>query len=159
MKKIFTLLLLLASAYAFGQKINLALHLKQDSTYYLTTNANLTIVQDLPGQKQVISTIISAKISHKVIAIRDSIYDMEVQYKRMNMSMEVGGKTTGFSSDDSLSSNPASKMIAGILNKSFNISITKSGKVLEVKNINNLFDNMFKDFPQVTDEQKAQFKN
>ena len=159
MKKLFTLLLLLASFCGFAQKITLALNLKQDSTYYLTTNANLTVVQDLPGQKQVISTIMSARVSHKVIAIRDSVYDMEVQYKRLNMSMEIGGKTMGFGSDDSLSSNPASKAMAGLLNKTFNITITKSGKVLEVKNLDKVFDAIYSGNTQISDAQKTQIKN
>jgi len=119
----------------------------------------MTVIQDIPGQRQVITTLLNAKVSHKVIAIRDSVYDMEVEYKKLAMHIEVGGKTMGFSSDDTVSSNPVSKMIAAMLNKPFSITITKSGKVLEVKNIDHIFDGMFKAMPQLTDAQKAQFKD
>jgi hypothetical protein len=159
MKKLLTLSFLFASVCGFAQKVTLALNLKQDSTYYLTTNANLTFIQDFPGQRQVVTTLINARVSHKVTAIRDSVYEMQVEYKKLGMHLEVGGKTMGFSSDDSLTSNPASKIIAAMLNKPFTIIITKSGNVLEVKNIDNLYKEMFKALPQLSDAQKAQFKN
>ncbi|MFI5136692.1 MAG: DUF6263 family protein [Sphingobacteriales bacterium] len=159
MKKIFTLSLLFASLCGFAQKINLALNLKQDSTYYLTTNGKVTIVQDLPGQQQIITTTLNGTLSHKVTAVHDSVYVLEVKYKKLGMRMEIGGKTMSFSSDDSLSSNPASKMFAAMLNVPFTVVITKSAKVLEVKNVDNIYAGMFKAMPQLTDAQKTQFKS
>ena len=123
MRNILTLSLLFIGLGGFAQKITLILNLKQDSTYYLNTNTNMTIVEDLPGETQVITMLLNYRVSHKVMAIHDSVYEMDVAYKKMGMHMEVGGKTIGFSSDDSLGSNPASKMIASLLNKPFTMII------------------------------------
>ena len=158
MKKLLTLLLLLISISTFAQKIKLALNLKTDSTYYLVTNANLSIIQDIPGHKQTVDMIIAAKASHKVTAIRDSVYDMEVKYISMSVHVGVGTVNIDMNSADKNGANPLSKMLGGILNVPFSMTITKAGRVLTVNGLEKLFANLSASFPEATEAQKAQFK-
>ncbi len=160
MKTITTLSLLLVCLTCASQKVALVLNLKTDSTYYLTTNATLSIIEDINGQQQIINTIISAKVAHKVTAIKDSVYEMEVQYKGIGMHMEMGGKKImDLSSDNVSGGDMSSKIVNSILNKPFLMTISKTGRVLEVKNTATLFAGMFDSFPQVTEAQKVQFKS
>jgi hypothetical protein len=158
MKKILTLSLLLISLGSLAQKIDVSLNLKLDSTYYLTEDANLTIIQDINGQEQMISTLIGARVAHKVIAINGTVYQMEIQYLSMNMHVEMGGKKIDFDSNDKDSSNIFSKIMASVLNKPFLMTIDKKGKVLEIKNSEELYLHMFDNVPQISEEKKAQFK-
>lgn len=97
MKKILTLSLLFAVFDTFAQKRALLLNLKKDSTYYFNTTATLTITEDIPGLKQVITTIINSSIAHKVTIIGDTSYTLEVAYKSMGMHMGLpGGKSVNF---------------------------------------------------------------
>jgi hypothetical protein len=158
MKKILTLSMLLISINSFAQKHILALNLNLDSTYYMTTSANLTITEEIPGQTQVITTVITGLISHKVTAIRDSVYEMEVRYKSLGMHMSLpGGKTVDFNTE-LISNDTFSKIMRSILDKPFNITINKTAKILSVKNIENLYTDMAKNFPEATEAQKMQFK-
>lgn len=158
MKITSTLLLLFTGISCFAQKQTLRLNLQQDSTYYMTTNANLTITEDIPGQQQVISTIISGRMSHKVTAIKDSVYEMEVQYLSLGLQMNLpGGKSLNFNSelhrDDIIS-----KVFSSVLNKPFLLTLSKSGKVISIKHIENLFLGMEEQFPQISEAQKAQLR-
>jgi hypothetical protein len=158
MKKTLTFILLCASLGCFAQKASLLLNLKKDSTYYLRTNANLTMIQTINGTKQVISTLMTGIVAHKVVAIKDTVYEMDVQFRSLGIHLDVAGKVMDMRSDDATGTNPASKIIKNMLNKSFTMFISNRGKVLEIKNMDNLYSGMFEGFPQITEAQKAQFK-
>src|SRR6202012_2206588 len=121
MKKLLTLLLLLISFNSFSQKAALELNLKKDSTYTLTTNVSLTIIQDINGQKQTIATILSGTIVHKVIAIKDSVYQMEVRYTKMNIHMDIAGRIIDMNSTDDPEKNAFAKIMVAMINKPFNM--------------------------------------
>lgn len=136
----------------------LLLNLKQDSTYYMATDANLSMIEKINGVQHLVSTLISGKLSHKVVSIKDSVYQMEVQYLRINMHMEVEGKKIDFDSSDKVSQNMVSKIASKMVNRPFLMTIDKRGKVLEIKNMENVYAEIFADFPQITASQKAQIK-
>jgi len=155
MKKALTLVLLSVSFYCSAQKVKLELNLQKDSTYYLTTNAKMNIDQLLNGEHQVAITTIMGKLANKVVAVRDTIYELDVQYKGLGMHMELGEKVIDFSSDKDDS---FSKLMSTMLNKSFTVMISKAGKIIEVKNTDVLFAGLFDSMPQASDAQKAQLK-
>ena len=159
MKSTFTLLLLIGiSMSCFAQKTLLRLNLSKDSTYYLNHNVSMTIEQNIQGHKQVISTIIKAKISHKVISIKDTIYELDVRYQSFAMTLVVGDKTVmDVSSDDNDKQDIFSKLMSGILNKPIAVFISSSGKVLNIKHSDDLYSGIFDKFPQISEAQKAKF--
>ena len=156
MKISLSLFMLLISMSCFAQKTNISLNLKQDSTYYLTTDANMSVIEKINDVQHFVSTLIGGKLSHKVVFIKDSVYQMEVQYLSINMHMEIEGKKFDFDSDDKNSQNVFSKVASKIVNKPFFMTITKRGKVLEIKNFDSIYEGMFTDFPQITEIQKKQ---
>lgn len=157
MKKTFTLLLLAGiSVSCFAQKTLLRLNLSKDSTYYLNHNVSMTIEQDIQGHKQVISSIIKGRTSHKVVSIKDTIYELDVRYENVAMTISLGDKTLmDVNTEDKDKQDIFSKLMSGILNRSINVFISNSGKILEIKNSENLYKGMFDNFPQVSEEQKA----
>jgi hypothetical protein len=52
----------------------------------------------------------------------------------------------------------ASKILSNMVNKPFLMTINKRGKILEMKNFENIYAGIFTGLPQVTESQKAQFK-
>ncbi|MCR8561888.1 hypothetical protein KXD93_29805 [Mucilaginibacter sp. BJC16-A38] len=158
MKKTLTLLLLLLSITGFAQKVNLALNLKTDSTYYLITEATLSVIQDIPGQKQTIDMIVSCKVAHKVTAVKDSLYELQVSYTDMSIHMSVGGRTIDMSSNGKTGDNVPSKLLANILNRPFSMVISKHGKVISLSGFENVYAHMADNMPQITEAQLAQFK-
>lgn len=166
MKKTLTLLLLLPGFACFAQKVSLALNLQKDSTYYLKSSGTIQVKQNVQGQQVDISTTITGNIAHKVLAVHDSVYSMEVSYIKMSMLLNAIGTNIEFSSDDKAAGTPdptgmgaiMGKMMKGIMNKPFLMELSKSGHILSIKNVDMLFDGMASELPQLTAEQKAQFR-
>ncbi|MGZ3758067.1 MAG: DUF6263 family protein [Mucilaginibacter sp.] len=166
MKKTLPLLLLLPGFACFAQKVSLALNLQKDSTYYLKSNAAIQIKQNVQGQQVDVSTTITGNIAHKVLAVHDSVYSMQVSYINMRMVMKLMGANIEFGSDDKASAEPdptgmgaiMSKMMKAIMNKPFLMDLSKTGHILSIKNIDVLFDGMLSELPQLPAEQKAQFR-
>jgi hypothetical protein len=155
MKKTLTLLMVLTSICCYAQKVKLVLNLKIDSVYYLDNAASLIVVQSIAGQEQKITTAINGRIANKVIAIRDTVYEIEVRYKTISMHMDMMGQVTDFNADKT---DPLSKIMMTMRDKPFTMFMSKTGRVIDVENTDTLFKGMFNSFPQVTEAQKAQFK-
>jgi hypothetical protein len=155
MKKTLTLLMLLTSICCYAQKVKLVLNLKIDSVYYLDNTASLTMVQSIAGQEQKINTEINGRIANKVIAIRDTVYEIEVRYKTISMRMGMMGQVMDFNADKT---DTFSKIMMTIRDKPFTMFMSKTGRVVDIKNTDSLYKGMFDSFPQVTDAQKVQFK-
>lgn len=157
MKKILTLLLLLmVTVGSYAQKAKLELKLLKDSTYYLNVNAKMDIDQLIQGTHQIVKTNITSKMAHKILAVQDSVYDMDVIYKSLAMNMEMGGKAMSFDSENGDTTNIFSKIMKNLIGKSFTIVMSKRGQVLEVKNTEHMFENLFNGFPQMDEQKKAQ---
>ena len=159
MKKIMMIaVLLVAGISTYAQKTNLALNLTQGNTYYMTTTTKMLISEVINGNKQDVTTTISAKIAHKILAVADTTYEMEIRYQRIDMKVESGGQSVDFNSDGKEKSMFANLM-ASIVNKPFTITLNKRGKVRSIKNIENLYSTMFDSIPNLSEGQKAQAKN
>ena len=112
------------------------------------------------------NTSIKMSIAHKVVAINDSVYTMEVSYASMSMNVSAMGNDITFSSDDkgdatgpmAQVTGMVSKLLKSIINKPFTMELSKTGHVLSVKNMDVLFNSMFSGLPDVADEQRAQLK-
>ncbi len=158
MKIKLTLLLLLSCTIGFAQKQTIALNLQKDSTYYMNSNTSVTITQDIAGAKQVISTIISGRVSNKVISIKDSLYEMEVQFKSLGLHLDLpNGRVLDFNSTNKEKQNVFAKLLNSLLDKPFSLTIAQSGRVVSVKGIDKIFYGMMTAFPEVSEQQKLQF--
>jgi len=158
MKKLFCLLTLLIGGVCYAQKNTIALRLVVGNTYYLSTTAKLEINQNINGQEQDITTTITAKMAHKILSVKDSIYVMEITYQRMAMQMAIAGQNLDFNTDKKDTTDLMSSIMASLINKPFTVDITKTGKIKAIHNIENIYSGMFDKFPKITDAQKAQFK-
>ncbi len=158
MKKSLILFFLLLHIACFAQKVTLALNLTQGNTYYMTSRAKMDISQTVNGQQQDISTTISGRVSYKVIAIKDSVYVMEVRYESIGMEMAMQGQNFDFYSDKKDTTDIFSTLLSALINKPFSIVITRKGKIRSVDSMENLYAGMFDSLPHLTADQKTQLK-
>ncbi len=157
MKKILTLSLsLLLSISCFAQKQRIELNLTKGQTYNQKMMVEMSIGQTVGEQQVDIKMTMDAKISYKVLNLLDSVYDLEVKYENLSMKMGLPTGDMTFSSEKEDINDMMSKMLSSMKNNPFNIKMAKSGKVIEVKNIDKLFN--FDQFTQLTQAQKDQMK-
>jgi len=156
------LLLILISVFivatCHAQKHTLALNLVKGSTYAQKMTANTSIIQTIGSQQMDTKIMILGQLEYKVKDIQNEMYDMEVSYKSLEMSLSLSAGTQQWSSDKNDESDIMSTILAAMIDRPFGIRLTKAGKVLEVKNIEALFAHIFDKFPQLSEAQQEQLK-
>lgn len=160
MKKISNVLIalvLLTSCQASKEKLEL--NLTKGEVYSQKMISNASILQTINGQQVNMTMSFSGDMTYKVTDIQNEIYDMEVRYESLTMKMGVpAGGEMEFSSEINDEKDIFSTMLAAMKNQPFFIKMTKTGKINEVKNIENLFSTAFDKFPQIDEVQKQQIQ-
>jgi hypothetical protein len=160
MKKILILSLLLGVTVAtYAQKATLALNLKQGNTYYMVTSAKMGMTQNINGQTQDITTTIGGKMSFKVTAVKDTTFVMDVKYETLRMQIAAAGVNMDINTESKDTQNPVSAIMANMTHNSFIVTMSNKGRVISVDNFDKLLAAMFEGVPNVTDDQKTQFKS
>jgi len=149
-------LFLLTSCYSKKEKIRLNLIVGEVYTQNSTTSISLT--QTTNGKKRKINTSIGTILTYKVISIQDSVYEMEVNYRKLNMiTLNSHGKIE-YSSEKKDSSDLISTILGTMKNKPFYIKMTNKGEIIEFKNMDTLYAHLYDQLAQLNVEQKKQVK-
>ncbi|WP_121809068.1 DUF6263 family protein [Mucilaginibacter kameinonensis] len=158
MKKILLAGALAMMAFAgYAQKVKPALKLVKGNTYYLSTLAHSVVKQTINGQLNNIDMTIEGKMSFKVLNV-DSLYYMEVNYTKVGMNMQLPNGNVAFSSDDKDTTNIMARIMAGITNKPFTATLSKSGRIRSIENAENMITSMIDGFKEVPADKKGQLK-
>ena len=153
------LLLFLSVTFCFAQKKKLSLNLTKGETYNQIVSSKILINQTVNGQPVNMDMTISGKMTYKVLDLKDQLFDMEVQYESLSMSMKLPNVTMEFSSEKKDEKDILSSILSGMKNKPFYITMSDDGRVKKVSKIDELFSNAFKNFPDITEAQKQQIQN
>ncbi len=160
MKTIYTLLfmfLILSSGYA--KKIQLTLKLEQGKEYRQVSDSKVNVNQEINGQKMNIVIQVKASMTYLVKAVNDHDYDLEVKYDSLSMIMQLPQATMMFSSEKNSEQDMVSQILEALKNQPFGLKLSDTGKVMEVKNIESLFESIFSKFPQTADSQVTPMKD
>lgn len=156
MKNIFILVLSAIILASCSPSAPLGFHLKEGEIYHQNMKLKATVVQNIQGQNMELIMTIGGDMEYKVLAAKDDIYELEVKYKSLTMEMQLPQGNMSYSSE-----NPnelISRMLADMKDKAFEISMTKTGKVKEVRNMDNLFNTMMDNFPELGMQERAQIE-
>ena len=159
MKKIlgFVFLLLLVTSCE-AKKERLELNLTKGETYTQQMASSMSILQTINGQEVKTNMSVHGKMTYKVIDIQNSVYEIEVRYESLALKMSMPGGTMEFSSEKNDANDILSTLLGVMKNKPFLVKMTKTGKVNEVKNIENLFSDMFSKTPTLNEMQQQQIR-
>ena len=150
MKKILTTLLLTITFISCQhEKVDLEFHLEKGKVYKQVYDSKTTVNQNLNGQEINMTITIKGKMSYKVLSVNPNDYDLEVKYNEVSMIIDSPQGKIEFSSEKNDKNDIFSAVLSKLTNGVFNVKMTKKGKILEVKNIDNLFDALFKNFEDI----------
>ena len=141
-----------------AQKHRLALKLEKGSTYTQKMTANTAMNQTIEGQQLDTKIQITGMMAYTVTDIQNEMYEMEVSYKNLGLSMSLPSGTQQWNSDNKDESDIMSTILGSMIDQPFGIKLTTSGRVIEVYNIEALFGHLFDKFPQLTQAQHEQLK-
>lgn len=156
MRKIFNLFfasIILISCHA--QETELRLNLEKGKEYKQISDSKVTITQNFNGQKIDMETTIKGSISYFVKVVNENNYEMEARYDSLSMSLKLPQGLIKFSSEKNDDQDIFSMVLTEMKNYPLQITMTKSGKVTEVGNIELLFESIFGKFPKIPEDQKA----
>jgi hypothetical protein len=160
MRKIYTLIfVMIALISCQAQKEDLGLKLEVGKQYKQITISNVTINEDINGQKFDMGMTVKGSMSYLVKSVNENVYDMEVKYESLSMSMQLPQGNVEFSSEKNDVNDLFSSILAAMVNKSFELQMSKNGKVIEVKNIETIWESAISQFDQLPEAQREQVKD
>lgn len=149
----------LTAISASAQKTELALNLKNGEIYSQVMVSNVTIDQDFNGQQINMKMGISGNMTYQVESVSKEKFHIKVAYKSLGMSITMPMQSMVFSSEKDDENDIFSLILSEMKDKPFDVIMSKSGKVLEVNNIENLFSSAFEKFEDLPEAQLAQIKS
>ena len=158
MRTIYTLLLAsIIFTSVQSQNVDLSLKLEKGKEYKQTTTSKSTILQEIMGQKINISTTVNGTNSFLVKDINEDGYITEVKYEDLNMSITVP-KGGGISSEVIDEKNPMISILNDLKGNTFEMMISKKGKITEVKNFDAIMETIMEGLDKLPDGQKEPMK-
>ncbi|MDP9078361.1 MAG: DUF6263 family protein [Bacteroidota bacterium] len=154
---LFTFFFIIAVDCCYAQKFKPALNLIKGSTYYLTSDATSTINQTITGQQNSVNLSFAFKMAFKVTGVTDTVYSMEVSYQSLNMKMDLAENAVDLDSKKNDPQDLPSVILAAMMNKPFNLEMTKTGKIRSVTNVDKMIIGALQNVPGVDSVKKARF--
>lgn len=154
---LYSLLLMGVISHCYSQKFKPALNLVKGNTYYLTSNASSTIIQTVSGQQSTVNLSFSFNMAFKVLNLTDSVYNMEVSYNWLIMKMDLAENSIDLDSKKNDPQDLPSTMLAAMMNKPFNLEMTRTGRIKSVTNIEKMINSALQNIPGADSVKKAQF--
>lgn len=146
------LLFLVFSISIFSEKLEL--NLTKGSTYLQRISANSVIKQSVGEQTFDMTMGMTGLTAFEVKSIENSIYQIDVSYKELGISIDFFGSSIEFSSLKEDINDVTSKILKNMTNKKFSLKMNKSGKILELKGIDNLYNDLFNGVEGISQEEK-----
>ena len=148
------LLFLIFSLNIFSEKLEL--NLTKGSTYLQRISASSVISQNIGGQAFDMTMGITGLTAFEIKSIENSVYQMDVYYKELGISVDFFGSSMEFNSLKDDINDMTSKILKNMTNQKFSLKMNKSGKVLEIKGVDNLYSNLFTGVEGISQEEKDQ---
>lgn len=142
-----------------SQTQKIELKLIKGQSYTQKTVANTVIKQKLNDQEVNVNLAIIGKMKYLVTDYASGIYSIDVSYENLSMKMVHPGGTIFFDSEKNDTTDMMSSILGQMKNKPFQVKMTKTGKVTEVKNVEAVYKGMFERFPQLTVEQREEMRS
>lgn len=155
MKILLLLLIAVCSQTLFAQKTSVQLHLEKGKTYTHALNSQSEIYQRANGKTTKTNMLVTAKITYKVKSVKNGSYNLEAQYRNMNISIDqADGKDMIFNSDKP-SDDLLSNFFYHMCRTPFYITMNSLGEISSVEGIGRLVENGIKglDLPKEKVEQ------
>ncbi len=141
-----------------AQSTVLKLNLEKGKEYKQITNSKVTIIQDLNGQQVNMVMAIKGAMTFFVKSVNANDYNMEVKFEQLSMSMQMPQGTMEFSSEKNDENDIFSTILGAMKNKAFEVLMSKTGKIVEVRNVELLWETAINQFDQLPEMQKEQLK-
>lgn len=159
MKNLLCLTLLTILFSSCSEKHEITLNLEMGKDYSQETNLNAIINQSINGQDIEIEMIMNGNMNYHVKSVNTDDFDLEVSYTKLEMQMKMPTMNVAYSSETPDKEDQFSLILSQMVGKSFGVKMSKTGKVISVDNIDDLFSSVFNAFPDLDLATREQMKS
>jgi len=142
-----------------SEKKELILKLEQGETYSQFKKSKMTITQTIAGQQNETEITIDEHITYFVKDIQDLYFNIEVNYKSLSMDIVSPQGNMVMSSENIDENNVFSIILSEMIDKPFEIKMSKTGIVYDIENIEAIYVGAFEKFPYLSEANIQQIKN
>ncbi len=143
MKKSLLFVLMLVSVFATRvSAVDLTYNLKVGSSYAQSMKTTMNMGMNVMGQTMNIGTEISSRLIYTVKALKDTCYEIEARYDSVGVSMSGVTGNQSISSAQASAEGQVSDAFKSFVNKTFQITLSKKGKVVDIRNYEALLSAM-----------------
>lgn len=127
----------------------LALNLVKDETYVMDQSADMTIDQTVQGQDVSMDMTMGGRLSFNVTNVIDGVYDMDVKYEHVRLSMKNTFMDLSIDTDIDDTEQPnmlaevMDKVMKGMIGIPFKVKMDKHGNIKEVTGVEEMFGKAF----------------
>jgi hypothetical protein len=159
MKHILTFCFLVIIIPCHAQKVKPSLRLVKGETYFIQSDGTSSITRNLNGAENKISLTLSFKMAFKVTGINDTLYNISASYQSLQMKIKMADTTLDMNSGDHNLLDTPSTIMAEMINKPFNLTLSTKGKIHSVENIDKLIAGALHAFPKIDPAKRQLIKN
>lgn len=144
MKYLGTLVFLLFCCLNLSAQSVLEYTLKKEDIFTVKQSAEQIITQELDGAAHEITNSIDGVLQFEVTAVRDSIYEIALTFKDLNLKMtsSIQGELMNVSAKEVNEDNMQSKIFSSLLNTPVQLVLAKTGDILEISGGDSLVKQM-----------------
>src|SRR5690606_36306833 len=144
------------------QNSDLSLKREKGKEYKQITNSKTTIIQEVNGQKVNMVMTIKGTMTFLVKDITENGYNMDAKFEELSMSMQMPQGLMEFSSEQNDANDIFSTILGAMKDKAFGITMSKTGKITDVKNVEALWStaiNTFDQLPEMQDRKSTRLNS
>jgi Family of unknown function (DUF6263) len=123
----------------FSQLFDLSFNLEKGKTYPMNSNADISILQEVNGQKINVSSVIGGDISIEILEVNTEGYRIAMRYQRFTMKIGVAGKLVEVDTDDESNTELMTNLLKGMIDVPIYSTMTRKGEMSNFENMDELF--------------------
>ncbi len=146
MKRTLLMGLFLMSCCLLQAQAAISLKLQKGSTYCLSTNNKITVIQTVNGKEQQTTNNEKRSFCYKVLEELDSLYLVETYFTHLSQQVASPESSEAFNSDKPDTGNMMSTILSRILKKSFLVWMRNDYAWKETRGLDSIFLHAFDDY-------------
>lgn len=138
MKFIITGILSFLSLFSWAQRYQLELQLEKGASYSQYMEADVSSIAKADNKDVHTDMGVKGLMTFEVMDIIDSVYLLEAYYESIEWTMDLPNKSLKFSSEIEKEGDVVSMLFEAMTYNPFELKLSKTGKVLEIKNLDSV---------------------
>jgi hypothetical protein len=146
------------SLFSWAQRYKLELQLQKGSSYSQFIDADVSSIVKADNKDVYTDMGMKGLMTFEVVDIIDSVFLLEAYYESIEWTMDLPNKSLKFSSENEKADDVVSMLFEAITYNPFELKLSKTGKVLEIKNLDSVIYAALDEFELGQTEREAFYK-